>query len=84
VDELRDGVFIGSIYIHYQGETIEFDARPSDAIALAVGNDVPIYVAKSVIEEAGILREDLEGETAPSVMPPAPDAPDTLRPSGEP
>jgi len=85
VDKLEEGVFYGSIYMLFKGEVIRFDARPSDAIALAVGNDVPIYVASQVIEQAGILREDLEGgEEAPSVMPPAPDTPDTLRPSGEP
>lgn len=85
VDKLEDGVFYGSVYLLYKGEILQFDARPSDAIALAVGNDVPIYVARSVIEHAGILRDELEGgDEAPSVMPPAPDTPDTLRPSGEP
>jgi len=82
VDELKDGVFIGSVYLRHKGDLIEFDARPSDAIALAVGNDVPIYVARPVIEQAGIRRDELRGggDMAPSEMPPAPELPDKLRP----
>jgi bifunctional DNase/RNase len=55
VDALVDGVFIGSVYLrHHGGEVRKLDARPSDAIALALGNDVPIYVQQAVIDEAGI------------------------------
>jgi len=54
VDAIIDGVFIGSIYVRHEGEVLELDARPSDAIALALGNEVPIYVKQEVIDEAGI------------------------------
>jgi bifunctional DNase/RNase len=53
VDDLRDGVFIGSVFIRQGARVIELDARPSDAIALAVGNKIPIYVADHVVAYAG-------------------------------
>jgi bifunctional DNase/RNase len=64
VDALRDGVFHGSVFIRVADETgarriLKFDARPSDAIALAIGNKVPIYVAKKVFEEAGIAKDEI-------------------------
>jgi bifunctional DNase/RNase len=64
VDELRgtddDGVFIGSIYVRTHGRVIKLDARPSDAIALAIGNHVPIYVAQSVVDKAGLPWDQLQ------------------------
>ncbi|MEQ9321737.1 MAG: bifunctional nuclease family protein [Polyangiaceae bacterium] len=54
VDAIVDEVFIGSIYVRRGGEVLELDARPSDAIALALGAEVPIYVRQTVIDEAGI------------------------------
>lgn len=53
VDDLRDGVFIGSVFIRQGARLIELDARPSDAIALAVGKRIPIYVAQHVVDYAG-------------------------------
>jgi bifunctional DNase/RNase len=60
VDELRNGVFIGSIFVRANGRVFRVDARPSDAIALAIGNHVPIYVAKQVMDEAGMRRDELK------------------------
>jgi bifunctional DNase/RNase len=40
------------------GDTIEIDSRPSDAIALAVRVGVPIYVAEEVMEQAGMVPEE--------------------------
>jgi bifunctional DNase/RNase len=68
VDSLRDGIFIGSVFVREAGgRVIRIDARPSDAIALAIGNKVPIYVAREVLDEAGITRDELEnrGGTPP-------------------
>ncbi|MCC6554679.1 MAG: bifunctional nuclease family protein [Polyangiaceae bacterium] len=53
VDELRDEVFIGSVFLRCEGKLIEIDSRPSDAIALAMGNGVPIFVAQDVVDRAG-------------------------------
>jgi bifunctional DNase/RNase len=74
IDELRDGVFIGSVFVRHDGRTIEVDARPSDAIALALGRGAPIYVAQKVVAEAGIDADDLPRE-APKTMQPPPDIP---------
>jgi bifunctional DNase/RNase len=58
VDELRKsgegGTFIGSILLRLEGgRVIRLDSRPSDAVALAIGAHVPIYVKRTVLEEAG-------------------------------
>jgi hypothetical protein len=59
VTELRDNTFHASITIQQNGAEIEVDSRPSDAIALAVRAEAPIYVEDDVIEESGI---EFEGE----------------------
>ena len=53
VAELRDNTFFASITLRMNGREIEVDSRPSDAIAVAVTVDVPIFVAEEVLEEAG-------------------------------
>jgi bifunctional DNase/RNase len=57
VDAVRDNVFFGRVFLSHNGRQVEIDARPSDAIALAVGAGVPIFVAASVLQEAGIYRD---------------------------
>ncbi len=58
IDELREGTFFAKIRYIHDGEEGQLDARPSDAVALAVRVDAPIYVAPGVLEEAGIPTED--------------------------
>lgn len=55
VNELRDDTFYARIFIVIDGRALEIDSRPSDAIALAVRVEVPIYADESVLEKAGIL-----------------------------
>lgn len=63
VKELKDGIFHARLYVDADGKEMDIDCRPSDAIALAVRVDVPIFVAEEVIEEAGILPEaDIQEE----------------------
>ncbi len=57
VTELRENTFFALITISVDGAEIEVDSRPSDAIALAVRADAPIYAADSVIEESAIEFE---------------------------
>jgi bifunctional DNase/RNase len=46
-----------------QGDRVlQLDARPSDAIAIALGSGAPLYVSRSVMLTAGMPREDLEKE----------------------
>jgi len=59
VTELRDNTFYANITVQQNGSEIEIDSRPSDAIAIAVRSDAPIYAAEHVIEESAI---EFEGE----------------------
>lgn len=54
---LREEIFFGNIVAEANGREINIDSRPSDAIALAVRAHIPIYVHKSVMDEAGIVPE---------------------------
>ena len=58
VSELRDDTFFGNIVADVNGHTLNVDARPSDALNLAVRAHVPILVARSVMDSAGITPED--------------------------
>jgi hypothetical protein len=64
ISELRDGTFYARINL----DTQEVDARPSDAIAIAVRYGAPIYVAEKVMTEASFVSEGGEDEKA---VPPA-------------
>lgn len=58
IDELREGTFFAKIRYVHEGDEGQLDSRPSDAVALAVRVDAPIYVSPSVMEEAGIPTEE--------------------------
>ncbi len=51
ISELRDHTYYAKLRIRLNGENVEVDSRPSDAIALAVTAKVPIYVAEDVLDE---------------------------------
>jgi bifunctional DNase/RNase len=57
VTELRDNTFYASITLRVNGREIEIDSRPSDAIALAVRTEAPIFVSDDVIAESAIEFE---------------------------
>src|SRR5215217_8848180 len=57
VTELRDNTFYASITISVNGTEVEIDSRPSDALALAVRCQAPIFAAEEVIEESSIEFE---------------------------
>jgi hypothetical protein len=64
VVSLRDDTFFGNIVIDSDERTLNIDARPSDALAIAVRAHVPILVARSVMDAAGIIpEEDLQDES---------------------
>jgi hypothetical protein len=58
VSKLLNDVFYAQIKIKANGRTLDIDSRPSDAIALAVRLQVPIYVAEAVMQQASIEPED--------------------------
>lgn len=62
VNDLKKGTFYAQIYLALKSLNIQIDARPSDAIALAVRTKVPIYVAEEVIEKASVVTESGEEE----------------------
>ena len=53
INELRDHTYFAKLRIRHEGEIVEVDSRPSDAIALAVTVDVPIYVSDDILDEVG-------------------------------
>lgn len=58
VVELKNEVYFGNIVIETDnGHQINIDSRPSDALALAVRTNIPILVARKVMDEAGIVPE---------------------------
>lgn len=61
VNDLADDTFYARILLNVNGERIEIDSRPSDAIALAVRAQVPIFAEDSVLDRAGV-QLDQEGQ----------------------
>ena len=57
VTELRDNTFFAQITLSVDGSEFEIDSRPSDALALAVRCEAPIFAAEEVIEESAIEFE---------------------------
>lgn len=67
VNDIQESTFFARIIVEQGSHTVEIDSRPSDAIALAVRTEVPIYVENHVFEQAGVLYE--EEETTPTEEP---------------
>ncbi|MBI2328778.1 MAG: bifunctional nuclease family protein [Chloroflexi bacterium] len=62
VNELKNDTFYAKINLNVNGGQMEIDSRPSDALALAVRVEVPIYVEESVLDKAGILLDKETGK----------------------
>jgi uncharacterized protein len=80
ITELRNDTFYAEITLSVNGRQMVIDSRPSDAIALAVRADVPVYVDESVMSQAAIVpesdldtgvTEDAGGETDAAATPDA-------------
>lgn len=54
INDLKDGTFYARLQLTRGGECYTVDARPSDAIAAAVRAGCPVFIAESIVEEAGI------------------------------
>ena len=67
VSDLNNDTFYAKIVLQVNGSTMEVDARPSDAIALAVRTDAPIFAADTVVEKAGVQMDE---ETGRPIVPP--------------
>jgi uncharacterized protein len=62
VTELRDSTFYACITVRQNGAEIEIDSRPSDAIAIAIRVDAPIFASDEVMEESAVEFEGEESE----------------------
>ena len=58
VTNLENDTFYATLFIRQDGKTVEVDSRPSDAIALAVRAQVPIYVSDEVLDKAGVMLDE--------------------------
>jgi len=66
VCDLRNDTFYAKIVLSFNGESMEIDSRPSDAIALAVRVKAPIYAEESVLDKAGIALDKETGKPIPT------------------
>ncbi|MCC6874352.1 MAG: bifunctional nuclease family protein [Sandaracinaceae bacterium] len=62
IDKVRGGVFVGSVHVWDGRQLLRFDARTSDAVAIALGHDAPIFVAPSVLDEQAVEAGGVEDE----------------------
>jgi len=62
VNELQNDTFFAKLSLNVNGEQVEVDSRPSDALALAVRAGAPIYADETVLDKAGIILEEGIGE----------------------
>jgi len=62
VSELKNDTFYAKLILNIDGGQMEVDCRPSDALALAVRTDVPIYAEEAVLDKAGILLDKETGK----------------------
>jgi uncharacterized protein len=62
VSDLADDTFRARLHLELDGKSVDVDARPSDAIALAVRAGVPIFATDAVLDRAGVVPEGEEEE----------------------
>ena len=58
VSEVKNDTYFARLFLTINDQEVEIDSRPSDAIALAVRAEVPIFVADAVIDQAGVVLDD--------------------------
>jgi len=65
VNDLREDTFYARINLTIDSRNMEIDSRPSDAIALAVRVNVPIFATEAVVDKAGIILDNETGKPVP-------------------
>ncbi len=91
ISDLTEQVYFARIVVEHAGRTFELDSRPSDAIALAVRTGSRIFVAESVMDQAGVITDtdddDLDSvqpvDDLESTTPPAAETPSQSSPQSE-
>jgi bifunctional DNase/RNase len=79
VNDLANDTFFARIMLQVDGKSLEIDSRPSDAIALAVRAQVPIFADESVLDKAGV-KLDQEGQPLESLTGGEPEPPKEVSP----
>ena len=67
IDKVKGSLFFAKLTLSQHGRLIELDARPSDALSLALREDAPLYINEDVLERASypyIVRKPIEDESA--------------------
>lgn len=62
INDLQEGIFYSKLVCFTEHDTVEIDSRTSDALALAVRFNCPIYTYEHILESAGILMDDTTGK----------------------
>jgi bifunctional DNase/RNase len=62
VNDLKENTYYALIHLNRRGEEIVIDSRPSDAIAIALAVDAPIFVSNHVIEKARTIDLEKDGD----------------------
>ena len=65
IDGLRDHVYSSHVVIQQQGRQLVIEARPSDAVAMAIAAKAPVYTTRQVMAEGGITRAEIEATRGP-------------------
>jgi bifunctional DNase/RNase len=68
INNLLDGIFYSQLICEKEGEIIKIDSRTSDALALAVRFSCPVYTYEFIMEAAGVVLEETEGEAKKQVV----------------
>ena len=66
INNLLDGIFYARLICERNGEEFEIDSRTSDALAMAVRFNCPIYTYEFILDAAGVVLEDAEGKPSSS------------------
>ncbi len=62
ISDLRDDTYFAAIHIVKNGQKIEVDSRPSDAMAIAVRTNSPIYIDNKVFEKCPVIKKPITEE----------------------
>jgi len=63
VSEFKEQTFFAQLVLEHGEGQLEIDCRPSDAIALALRTEAPIYVSDAVLQEAGVVQDEDDDTT---------------------
>lgn len=75
IHKLQEGVFFSILVCEKEGNEIVLDARTSDAVALAIRFDCPVYTFPEILEKAGVILKDGGSKSTPPAKPAPADNP---------